>query len=164
MTGTDAGDPADGGERPLSGMNKRSTSKSEHGFPVSCTLRLNASTNSIRYQMTGRKVTWSVPTKPRPLEVATQQESAPSRSRECGDGWTPDAPSLFRSTSPSRCGLRFFLLVEVGDCELEERQEGDEFARSLDNMSIFSSFSSSMSFNSRISASRVRTRSSRDSV
>lgn len=46
----------------------------------------------------------------------------------------------------------------------EEGVHGFRFECILDNMSIFSSFSSSKSFNSRTSVSRARTLSSKDSV
>ena len=103
-------------------------------------------------------MTSDLPMNPRPLEAPMNQESESSRSSKEGDCCTWNVSSLGSSTGFFRS------TAAVGDTELDERRELDEYECILDSMSIFSSFSSRMFFNSRISASKERTRSSNDSV
>ncbi len=96
--------------------------------------------------------------KPRPLDPPMKYESESSRSSKNGDCCTLNTSSLF-------CGMfGFCSIFGIEDTELEDLRDGDEFECILDNISIFSSFSSSRSFSSRFSASSDRTLSSKDSV
>ncbi len=95
---------------------------------------------------------------PRPLDAPMNNESEFSRSSREGDCCTWNVLSLLSSAA------EFFSTAEVGESESDVLRDGDEYERILDNISIFSSFSSSIFFSSRISASNDRTLSSSDSV
>ncbi len=86
-----------------------------------------------------------------PLEAPMKYESQFSAPRSSGDAW-------MRNTS-SFGGVASFL-VSGEDAAVDGRR----FECIFESKSIFSSFSSSKSFNSRTSASKVRTLSSNDSV
>jgi len=110
-------------------------------LPVSCAFCLNASTSVL------------------PLELPTKYESLFRSSSRSGACCTLNVSSF--SCDSSRTS------EDPGECIEGRLAVGNavgERACMRDNMSIFSSFSSSRSFRSRTSASNTRTRSSNDSV
>ena len=72
--------------------------------------------------------------------------------------------STSKTSSLADSNSRFTCSILAGDRFVEHFRDGGEKLCSRESISIFSSFSSSRSFNSRTSASSPRTRSSKDSV
>ena len=96
-----------------------------------------------------------LPKKALPLDDPTKNESESSDPSSIGDAWIRKMSSFGGDASIRLSGV---------DASDDIHWEGLRFSCILDNMSIFSSFSSSRSFNSRTSDSRDRTLSSNDSV
>jgi hypothetical protein len=92
------------------------------------------------------------------MKAAVDEAPAPSIVDVTDGASTSSTSSLADSTSCFTCSML------AGDDVVEHFRDGGEKLCKRDNISIFSSFSSSRSFNSLTSASNPRTRSSRDSV
>jgi hypothetical protein len=103
----------------------------------------------------------NLPTSVRPLELPTKYASLFRSSSKSGACCTLNVSSF--SCDSSRISEEPGECID-GRCAVECAAGEREFECMRESMSIFSSFSSRRSFNSRASASRMRTRSSNDSV
>lgn len=128
-------------ERDLEAAKKALVSKFGHGLPLSWTFDLKVSIKAL------------------PLDAPIKYESA-SPSKRLGDCCTSKVSSCGAS-----CSLEgFFSSVFDGEASLGVVLVAGDLEWILDKISIFSSFSSSKSFNSLTSCSNDRTLSSKDSV
>lgn len=135
-------------------LKRSSTAIVLQGLPDSWTFRNRVSgVHLVSDNHRGRD---HLPTKALPLEAPAKYPLLLSTFSSNGEACTLKISSLSGDAGHSR--------MSDGDGARFEQCDSRRFECIFDNMSIFSSFSSSRSFNSRISPSKVRTRSSSDSV